>query len=102
MNYKEVIFKMIQIITEEDNIVVFEPDVVMKTANDIMSLYMSEHERHRKQVGNIFNQYKSDLDKLTRTLDSEAQTYSNNIEQIRKQEGDLLSGKFGIHLMYQN
>lgn len=92
---------MLKIINEDDNIVTYEPDVVMKTADEVLSLYTAEHERHRKQVGTIFNQNKSELDKLTKALDSEAQTYSNNIEQIRRQEEELLSGKFGIHLMYQ-
>lgn len=92
---------MIRIINEDDEIVTYEPDAVMKTADEVLSMYTTEHERHRKQVGTIFNQNKGDLDKLTKALDVEAQTYAKNIEQIRRQEEELLSGKFDIHLMYQ-
>jgi hypothetical protein len=45
---------MIRIINEADeNIVVYNADEVVELADEIMSLYTAEHERHRKAVGNI-------------------------------------------------
>lgn len=90
---------MIKFIYEADeNIVVYNADEVMTTADEIMSLYTAEHERHRKAVGNIFNSNKDDLDTLTKNLEMESNTYANNIEQIKQQETENLIDVFGIKI----
>ena len=90
---------MIRIINEADeNIVVYNADEVLELADEIMSLYTAEHERHRKAVGNIFNSNKDDLDILTKNLEMESNTYANNIEQIKQQESENLTDVFGIKI----
>lgn len=90
---------MIKFIYEADeNIVVYNADEVMATADEILSLYTAEHERHRKAVGNIFNSNKDDLDTLTKNLEMESNTYANNLERIKQQESENLIDVFGIKI----
>lgn len=90
---------MIKIINEDDNIVVYEPDVVLSTANDIMSKYVKEFERHRKQVGNLFNSDKSNLDNLTTKLNNELRLHQSNIRKIEQEEDIELTDKFKLQIM---
>ena len=87
---------MIRIINEADDVVVYEADEVMNLANDIMTLYTAEHERHRKVVGNIFNQNRADLDRLTQLLESESALYEQNLNKIKQQETEQLTDIYDI------
>ena len=90
---------MIKLITEADeDIVVYDADEVMSIADNIMSLYTQEHERHRKEVGNIFNRYKEDYETLVQYLTTENTKYKQNLDKIKAQETEELTDIYDIQI----
>lgn len=78
----------------------YNPEEALKNADDLLKRMNAEHTRHTQQIGKLFQQYGNELDKLTKELDKEAQLYYKNLEQIRKDEEELLAGPYSIHLTY--
>ena len=89
---------MIKILNEE--VVTYNPEEVVKLAEALLTRMNNEHIRHSNQIGKLFNQYGKELDRLSAEIDKEAQLYYKNLEQIRRDEEEQLTGPFSIHLTY--